>query len=285
MLSLHQDPAGYLWVGTYSGLGRYNGREFRSFSNADGLASNTVLSIGSSADGQVWVGTTRGLCRLLPARDRLDCPSLAPLPAVAVHALVTAGGSLLVGSAAGLYELRPPTEGGDLAQPRVREAVADLDITRLARGDDGRVWIGTHSGLLRWYALTGQYASVRLPSAIAPEVSALLVEPGRVWIGSSVGLAILRDGGIVRTTDPLLSTARVLGIREDLGGNLWFTSIHHGLLNLKEDGSVRRLGRAELERRDHLGRRRRQRGRPVGRQQRRRPVAYFSRRRDPPVHP
>lgn len=231
VIALHQDRDGYLWVGTYSGLGRFNGREFRVFSTADGLASNSVQAIASSADGQVWVGSTRGLCSLAPGASRFRCREMPGISDVSVQALAARGANLLVGTVRGLYQLEP-IEGSDgLDPPTVTTLIADVHTTSLARADDGSIWVGTPNGLLRWFAVTGQYASVHLPLDSAPMVSALLAEEDRVWIGTSAGLLLLK-GEELALPPGLPAEARgmaISGIARDATGELWVTG-NRGLL-------------------------------------------------------
>lgn len=225
VLALHQDQSGYLWVGTYSGLGRFNGREFRIFSTADGLASNSVQAIASSADGQVWIGSTRGLCSLKRGATRFVCPDLPGISTSSVQALSARGANLLVGTTRGLYQLEPVAGSEGLDPPGVHTIISDLNITSLARADDGSVWVGTPNGLLRWFAVTGQYASVHLPLTNAPMVSALHVEGERVWIGTSSGLLLL-EGDSLGTPEGLPQAAEgmaISGIARDSVGELWVT--------------------------------------------------------------
>lgn len=235
VLALHQDREGYLWVGTYSGLGRFNGREFRVFSTADGLASNSVQAIASSADGQVWVGSTRGLCSLAPGATRFSCRELPGISNVSVQALAARGTSLLVGTARGLFQLEPVEGSEGLDPPTMATIIADIHITSLARAEDGSIWVGTPNGLLRWFAVTGQYASVPLPLASAPMVSALLIEGDRVWIGTSSGL-LLRQGEQLSPPPGLPPAAQgmaISGIARDAAGELWITG-NRGLLRGSE---------------------------------------------------
>lgn len=231
VLALHQDQDGYLWVGTYSGLGRFNGREFKVFSTADGLAGNSVQAIASSADRQVWVGSTRGLCSLKPGGTHFHCPDLPGISTGSVQALSARGATLLVGTSRGLYQLEPVAGSEGLDPPAVSTIISDLNVTSLARADDGSVWIGTPNGLVRWFAVTGQYASVHLPLNTAPTVSALHVDGDQVWIGTSSGLLLLRGE---KLTMPLGLPRQAEGmaissITRDSAGELWATG-NRGLL-------------------------------------------------------
>jgi ligand-binding sensor domain-containing protein/signal transduction histidine kinase len=52
----------YLWIGTYSGLARFDGVRFRVFddSNTPGLASSRVTSLFEADDGTLWIGHETG---------------------------------------------------------------------------------------------------------------------------------------------------------------------------------------------------------------------------------
>ncbi len=68
-----QDSEGYIWVATWSGLIRYDGRTSKIFLVGDGpndLKSNKITSVEESIDGDLWVGTrARGLFLYDKSRD------------------------------------------------------------------------------------------------------------------------------------------------------------------------------------------------------------------------
>jgi signal transduction histidine kinase/ligand-binding sensor domain-containing protein len=57
-----QTPDGYLWVGTYGGLVRFDGVHFTIFNSANspGLQSDRVTSLYEDAQGALWIGHERG---------------------------------------------------------------------------------------------------------------------------------------------------------------------------------------------------------------------------------
>ena len=58
---LLQDPSGFLWIGTESGLYQYDGSRFWQFGQKEGLPSGFVRALSSDRDGRLWVGTRDGL--------------------------------------------------------------------------------------------------------------------------------------------------------------------------------------------------------------------------------
>ena len=57
-----QDHQGYLWVGTFGGLARFDGQRFTLFESGDmlPLGNNGILSLYESRSGVVWIGTLDG---------------------------------------------------------------------------------------------------------------------------------------------------------------------------------------------------------------------------------
>lgn len=75
-----QDEQGYIWIGTFDGLARYDGYAFRVFRHVDGdsttLANSHVEALCSCGD-KVFVGTTSGLdCISLSTRKVVHCEYL-----------------------------------------------------------------------------------------------------------------------------------------------------------------------------------------------------------------
>ena len=60
VLAIHQDRKGFLWIGTYGGVTRFDGVAFRTYSRSDGLSANTVTSIAEDATGRLIVENAEG---------------------------------------------------------------------------------------------------------------------------------------------------------------------------------------------------------------------------------
>ncbi|MCC6188072.1 MAG: protein kinase, partial [Anaerolineales bacterium] len=62
VLALLEDANGALWVGTSSGLGRYDGADWMRYGRADGLPADDIRAL-AEVEGELWVGTGSGLAR------------------------------------------------------------------------------------------------------------------------------------------------------------------------------------------------------------------------------
>ncbi len=57
---LIQDSAGFIWLGTASGVSIFDGKTFRNYTADDGLAGNGVQTILQDSYGNIWFGHTGG---------------------------------------------------------------------------------------------------------------------------------------------------------------------------------------------------------------------------------
>jgi len=62
IMTVLQTRDGYLWIGTYSGLARFDGVRFMVFdsSNTRAMRDSSVTSLFESADGTLWIGHVTG---------------------------------------------------------------------------------------------------------------------------------------------------------------------------------------------------------------------------------
>ena len=59
--AIYEDHLGFLWMGTFSGVSRFNGNSFINYGLANGLPSNRSDCIYEDSHHKIWIGTRRGL--------------------------------------------------------------------------------------------------------------------------------------------------------------------------------------------------------------------------------
>ncbi len=191
-----QDARGFVWVATATGLSRFNGARFTNYDERDGLPPGLVSSLAETADGSLWAATYGGVARLKQRRE----PGSAAFEAIPLD--LGSGGfrPLLLAEPAGGLWLSGPRglyRASDFARPEfgrvdLGAGLESVQIGLLALGPDGSLWMaGTH-GLLRRFAdgRVLRYAAAEIERA---GIHALLCDrTGRLWIGSTLGLFVMR---------------------------------------------------------------------------------------------
>lgn len=74
--SIFQDHNGFIWLGTFDGLNRYDGYNCKVYRHKPGdahsLLHNIVLSVTEDSLHNIWIGTRQGVSRLMPLWDRFS---------------------------------------------------------------------------------------------------------------------------------------------------------------------------------------------------------------------
>ena len=69
-----QDRRGFIWIGTYNGLNRYDGYRFKTYkpdpNDPNSLGGLFVSALFEDRSGILWIGTDQGLNRFDPATER-----------------------------------------------------------------------------------------------------------------------------------------------------------------------------------------------------------------------
>jgi signal transduction histidine kinase/CheY-like chemotaxis protein/ligand-binding sensor domain-containing protein/HPt (histidine-containing phosphotransfer) domain-containing protein len=151
-MALAQDGEGYIWVGTQSGLARWDGYRVRSFihssTDSGSLPGDFIQTLHVDHGGRLWVGTAAaGLAQYDRNKEQFIRPN-EELSAGAINAIASdARGNLWVGTPGGLKYY-------DVAQDTVRSythenapGLPDNQIRSLLMDRAGTLWIGTGGGL------------------------------------------------------------------------------------------------------------------------------------------
>nr|WP_272494232.1 ligand-binding sensor domain-containing diguanylate cyclase [Stenotrophomonas mori] len=273
--AIAQDRAGYLWLGSPSGLARFDGVRFVHHGPREipGFGDG-ILALYGDAQDRLWIGTSQGLLMRDRERFRRILPVVPDRPS-AVGALLWSGGRLLAGCSEGvctpqdgrlqrLHALPSPAHsllargdglwaGGDgqvfhIDAGGVRPlplpaSAAGAAVTALAQSG-GRLWAGTRQGLFQlrdgvWHPAPG--AAGQPPLA----VEAMLADrDGNLWVATPQHLERLRHGRAGERVEEAGALFAVRSIFEDRDGNLWLGSMARGVTRTW-NGPTRRLGRAE----------------------------------------
>jgi signal transduction histidine kinase/ligand-binding sensor domain-containing protein len=196
-----QDSRGFLWIGTESGLSRFDGTRFVSYDTRQGLPSPNVTALLELPAGGLLVGTTGGLARLETAAVDATGRIFTPVPDRSgrlghVTVLLADGNTVWMADEAadgGLFR-RPGGGPGAFEPVRLASGAAVQGVTSLAADGAGGLWVGARTGLLHRLA-DGRWATVPVLPVPREAVGALLLDGRhRLWVAAADGLYALAPG-------------------------------------------------------------------------------------------
>jgi ligand-binding sensor domain-containing protein/signal transduction histidine kinase len=241
--SVTQTRDGYLWLGTYEGLVRFDGVQFQVFdkTNTPALANNTIYKLLEARDGTLWIATNGGgLVRYANGRfSALRVADGTGLRSDVVRVVYQdKDGLLWVGTDLGLHAFKD----GRFQSWGAADGLGHDAVRSIVQSRDGSLWVGTAGGGLvhksgdtfrRWTTATG----------LTHDIVRTVFEDrrGRLWLGGGGGLTLFEGGQFTHYgVRDGLSHAIVTSIYEDRDGTLWVCT-NGGGVTLLRDGRLEPL--------------------------------------------
>ena len=266
-----QTNDGVLWIGTYAGLYRYNGREFRWVDDFESVRNVNCLYVDE--EGRLWIGTNDTGLSIVIREEVVNVLNMQKgLPSNSVRCIVRASdGYYYVGTTGSMQMLTinnglknagtlseinyadsisadqsghvaAVTSDGRLFLLRegrilcsLRQTGANDEFNCCAFAPDGALMVGTTSNRLYRYTITGGVFR-RQSTIICENVSSInnlnFLEDGTLFISTDSGISYVDRYGIYRRMSTNEFNNSIDNMLVDYQGNLWFTSSRLGLLRL-----------------------------------------------------
>ena len=235
------EAQGKVWAGTSVGLFVRDGQEWRTATDNPVLQNSPVTMLFQDSDRNLWVATNAGMGRMRDAVLAEIIPDKNPTSFKGVLAgFEDRERNLWLGSQwQGLARLW----NGSTRRLSIAEGLTEPIVWSVARGPDGRTWVGTNDGLSVFSG--GRFEHVlrgdQLPH---PHAYNLLAEADRIWVGTRRGLVVWRNGKLeAPAVLAPMANAQINGIVRDATGVLWMPT-SEGLFRL--DGEqLQHFGKAQ----------------------------------------
>jgi signal transduction histidine kinase/ligand-binding sensor domain-containing protein len=254
-LAITQTTDGYIWVGTQSGILRFDGVRYVPWTPPGGEAfrSAQVSALRGTADGSLWIATlSDGLWHW--ANGKLTGYLLS------VRSRVT---GIVEDGKESVWITRSAHDddvGGicEASQGQFRcygesNGIPHECCTDLAKDGAGNLWIGSNTALIKWRPRSSETYIWKILGAVANQTATFLapLQDDSTWVGVDVpgrrrGLQHFQDGSWtpVLTTNWDSSSVGVRALLLDRQHSLWVGTNDHGLYRIR-DGKVDHFGSAE----------------------------------------
>ncbi|HET7107651.1 MAG TPA: two-component regulator propeller domain-containing protein [Candidatus Acidoferrum sp.] len=264
--ALAQSPDGYLWIGTEKGLIRFDGFNFRTFSQATPATFpiGPVQALASDASGNLWIllQSTKilryhegkfelgrelaefGITSLLRRRDgSVLFASLTYGPLIynsgkfeLLTSPIPTSNSSPGGTEVTTDELSSRLSWATGVAPH-RFAEPNSAVLSMAETSDGKVWLGTSDKGL-FFMADGKVVAV--PTGLSgSKINCLLASRnGELWIGTDKGVLFWNGSNVSsREVHPALLHLHVNSMLQDRDSNIWLGT-PGGLIRVNSDAIV-----------------------------------------------
>ena len=224
------DNQGNLWIGTTSGVSKFDGANFTNYTTKNGLPSNHVNVIFIDSKQIIWFGTKKGLARF-DGDSLVNFSSKNGLIDDCILSFVEdKKGKIWIGTTGGLskFDGRPRQKSGDEPVGRFTNYKFSNDQSKnrinamTTNNKDRYLWLGTQNGLYKFDTEKSFWTSAEKQIKNTAITSLVFDERGNLWLGTPEGLFRYNTSGI---EEMLVSTEPNGNIIEslylDIEGNLW----------------------------------------------------------------
>ncbi len=248
--AIAQTKDGFLWIGTQTGLIRFDGVRFMPWKPPAGskLPTDRIVSLLETRDGSLWIGTANGLAQWRA-------------PNLVVHTRVGRFGALLedrrgtiwAGHTRAIAHLPPLCrwQRGDFRCFGFPAKRGLTYVRALHEDRQGNLWLGGDRGACRWRPEAPENPECQALASAAQttdghRVTALADDAGgTLWAGTlDQGIWRLAAGRWTRYTSPWGPELEANLLRSDGGGGVWIGTFGHGLMRLAR-GRTERFTRAD----------------------------------------
>lgn len=241
--AIAQSSDGFIWLGGYSGLVRYDGNSFYRYDSTSGISS--VFALYVDENNRIWIGTNENGVAMLDFDETKVYGRVEGIRSHSVRSITEdKNGNIIIGTTQGLAYIDATTlEIHPIDDPQINQEY----VNNLEKDSEGNVYGLTSDGALftlEDLAVTAFYPAERIGGEQANSLYADPDMPGIVYIGtigSEVITATVSDKNLTVTDTRSVLPLNNVNSMVKRGNDLWITGTN-GLGYLDDGGKYHGLG-------------------------------------------
>ena len=241
--AIAQSSDGFIWLGGYSGLVRYDGNSFYRYDSTSGISS--VFALYVDENNRIWIGTNENGVAMLDFDETKVYGRVEGIRSHSVRSITEdKNGNIIIGTTQGLAYIDATTlEIHPIDDPQINQEY----VNNLEKDSEGNVYGLTSDGALftlEDLAVTAFYPAERIGGEQANSLYADPDMPGIVYIGtigSEVITATVSDKNLTVTDTRSVLPLNNVNSMVKRGNDLWITGTN-GLGYLDDGGTYHGLG-------------------------------------------
>lgn len=246
---LMQDSRGFIWIGTWDGLNRFDGYKFMvykpDYKNPNGKLSNeTINAIAEDKNGNIWVGTDKGLNFYKFKTDSFKSYFYSfynpnSVASDSISSLVfDDNGILWIGTSRGLCSFNQKTDRfTTYHHNRINpNSLPNNRINDLMLDGQNRLWVSTPSGVAFIDVVSRKISNVAIGrnyNETCLYVTSSVQVGAHVWVGTQCGLFFYSEQDKqllpLKLSDNQNQISSVTSLIYDNNGKVWIGTQSNGL--------------------------------------------------------
>ena len=263
---------GYIWIGGYSGIIRYDGSTFERLESTTGLTSGRVIF--EDSDHRIWVGTNDNGVVMIDGSESRHYTYKDGLPSSSIRAFEEdSSGNIYIGTTSGIAYIDSDLRLGQINDNRLYDEIIlrlvsdpagnvygntkdgdvflinDGKVDQLYKSRDlglekittiyadpdreGLIYYGTGTDHI-YFGRFGDHAARlnRISISPASDVYWITSECGRIWITTENIAGYLDEHNDFQVLDNVPMNNSIDMMTSDYQGNLWFASSRQGVMKV-----------------------------------------------------